>query len=158
MLRVFFDEKVERIDGRHLGDQVHLDTQLAAPLWEHIPGEIVPVRILLPVEEVILGRDPQRVADDRRAAMRGGPQPHHMGQELDRPVVRIFRDVVERNTNGHESLSAGQIIENRVNPVCRPPKCSDFGEDLMNRPSTPEFGREMPNPARWPSEKYSMAF
>ena len=32
-----------------------------ARLGEHEPGQVVAERVLLPVEEVVLGRDPQRV-------------------------------------------------------------------------------------------------
>ena len=45
-------KKVERIEHRHLGDQIHLDAQLARRFREHQAGQIVRLRILLPVDEM----------------------------------------------------------------------------------------------------------
>ena len=60
-LRVRLEEEVERIEHRHLGDQVHLDAQLRRLLREHEAREVVSLRILLPVDEVLVRRDLQRV-------------------------------------------------------------------------------------------------
>ena len=54
-LRVRLEEEVERVEHRHLGDQVHLDAQLVGLLREHEAREVVSLRVLLPVDEV-LGR------------------------------------------------------------------------------------------------------
>ncbi|MEE2964526.1 MAG: hypothetical protein VX427_10330 [Acidobacteriota bacterium] len=53
-----FEEEVERIDHRQLGDQVDLDRQLSREFGEHRPGQVVAVRILLPVQEMGRGLDP----------------------------------------------------------------------------------------------------
>lgn len=52
------EEEVERIDHRQLGDQVDLDRQLSRALGEHRAGQVVAVRILLPVQEMGRGLDP----------------------------------------------------------------------------------------------------
>ena len=95
------EEVVERVDDRHLGHQIHLDRELARLLREHEAREPVGLRILLPVDEVLLGQDPERVGVHRRARMRRGPQAHHLRAERDRPVVAVTRDVVKRDVNRH---------------------------------------------------------
>ena len=47
---------------------------------EDQPGQVIGLRVLLPVEEMLFRQDPQRVTQDRRAAMRRGPQTHHVRQ------------------------------------------------------------------------------
>ena len=54
-LRVGFQEKIEWIQYRHLGDQIHFDAQFPSRLREHDARQVVRLRILLPVDEV-LGR------------------------------------------------------------------------------------------------------
>ena len=100
-LRVGLEEEVERIEHRHLGDQIDLDAQLARLLREHEPGEVVRLRVLLPVDEVLGRRDLQRIGQDARAAMRRGPQAHDLRPERHAPVVAVVRDVIERDVNGH---------------------------------------------------------
>ena len=53
-------------------------------LREDEPGQVVAVRVLLPVEEVVGRRDLQRVADDRRAAVRGRAEPDDVRRQPDR--------------------------------------------------------------------------
>jgi hypothetical protein len=50
--------------------EIHLDLELARFLRDDDPREIVRLRILLPVDEVLLGRDAHRVGEDRRARVR----------------------------------------------------------------------------------------
>ena len=89
LLGVLLEEEVERVDHRHVGDQVDLDGELRRPLEKDEPREIVAERVLLPVDEVLLGRDLQRVGLDRRAAMRRRPQAHDMRRQHDRSVVAV---------------------------------------------------------------------
>ena len=51
-LGVLLEEEVERVDDRHLGDQVDDDVQLGGALREDQPGQVVAVGVLLPVDEV----------------------------------------------------------------------------------------------------------
>ena len=62
------EEEIERVDHRHVGDEIDLDEELRHLLGEHEAREVVAVRILLPVQEVGLRLDLQRIARDRRAA------------------------------------------------------------------------------------------
>lgn len=68
------EEEIKRIDDLHVGGQVSLDTELAGLLGEDGAGQIVTLRILLPVQKVMSRFDAQAVADDRCAAVRGRPQ------------------------------------------------------------------------------------
>jgi len=55
--RIFFDlwlqEKLERIDGDHLGYQVHFDRELRGGIQEDQASQIVGLRVLLPMQEVV---------------------------------------------------------------------------------------------------------
>ena len=106
LLRVRFEEEIERVEHRHLRDQIHLDQELAGRFRENEPGEVVGLRILLPVDEVLLRRDAERVAQDAGAAVRRGPQPDDLRPERDGPVVAVVRPVVEGDVNGHASAKS----------------------------------------------------
>ena len=95
-------EEIERVVHRHLRHQVDLDRELPRRLRENQPREVVALRILLPVHEVRLRLDPQRVTQDRRPAMRRRSQPHDLGPQPDQPVVGIGSLVVEGDVDGHE--------------------------------------------------------
>ena len=60
-LGVRLEEEVEGVEDRHLGDEVDFDCEFGNALREHRPGEPVRLRILLPVEEVLGGRDAHRI-------------------------------------------------------------------------------------------------
>ncbi len=77
VLRRRLEEEVERVVDRHLGHQVDGDAEVVGLVGEDQPRKVVGERILLPVDEVPAGLDPQRVRQDRRAAVRRRAQPHH---------------------------------------------------------------------------------
>ena len=52
-------EKIERVDRHHVDQHFDIDAEVIAGLGKYQPREVVPPRILLPVEEVIAGRDVQ---------------------------------------------------------------------------------------------------
>src|SRR6185295_20256457 len=58
-------------------------------------------RVLLPVDEMRGGLDAHRVRQDARARMRRRAQPHDLRAEVDRPVVPVMRDVVQRDVDRH---------------------------------------------------------
>ena len=60
-------EEVERVQHRHLGDQIDLDAERRGLVGEHQPRKIVGLRVLLPVDEVGGGLDAHRIAQDARA-------------------------------------------------------------------------------------------
>ena len=74
-------------------------------LGKHDARQIVTERILLPVDEVFLGRHGQRVADDRRPAVRRGPQPDDVRRQRNGAIVAIACAMGQRDVNGHDSLS-----------------------------------------------------
>ena len=74
-LGAFFDEEIERIVDRHVGDDVDLDLQFADQFGEDVAGEPVAVGVLLVVHEMVGGRHFQRMRDDPGAAVRRGPEP-----------------------------------------------------------------------------------
>ena len=70
VLGVGLDEKVERIGHGHVRREVDDDVQRRGGFGEHKPRDPVPVRILLPIEEIFVRSDLQRIAENRRPAMR----------------------------------------------------------------------------------------
>ena len=111
-LRLGLEEEVERVDGRHVGDEIDDDLELGHLLGEDDAGLEVPLRILLPVEEVRFGRDRQRIGEDRRAGMRRGTQPDGLRAEGDQPVIAIAgamgQGSVDRHGAGLFLASGGQ--------------------------------------------------
>lgn len=101
LLGVGFQKEVERVNDRHLGDEVDFDDQLLSSLGEHQPSDIIAVRILLPVH-VMTGRlDPQRVTQHGSTSMRGRSEPHEVWPEFGRVVVLIFSTVMQRDADSH---------------------------------------------------------
>ena len=104
VLGLGFEEEVERVVDRHLGDQVDGDGEFGGFLGEDQAGQVVGERVLLPVVEVLHRLHAQRVAQDGGAAVRRGPQADDLGRQADATVVAVARDVVEGDVNGHEQF------------------------------------------------------
>ena len=62
------------------------------------------MRVLLPIDEVLFGSDLERIAQDRRPAMRGRAETHHLWEDLHMPVVTVARVVVKGDANRHANL------------------------------------------------------
>ena len=100
-LRVLLHEEVERVDHRHVGREVDLDAQLGRLLGEDDAREPVPVRVLLPVHEVVRGRDLEGVARDLGARVGRGTQPDRLRPQRDGTVGGVRRQVVEGGDDRH---------------------------------------------------------
>ena len=101
ILRRRLEKEVERVEHRHLGHEVDLDAERRGLVGEHQPREVVRLRVLLPVDEMLFGLDPHRVAQDAGSRMRRRAQAHDLRAEGDRPVVAVVGHVVERDVDGH---------------------------------------------------------
>ena len=104
--RRWFDEEVERVIDRHVGDQIDLDLQLGHRFWKDEAREEVAVGVLLHVDEVVLRLDLERVAKHLGARMRRGLQPDHLRAEHNRPVVFVVRQVIDGCENCHFGLES----------------------------------------------------
>jgi hypothetical protein len=98
---VFFEKKVERVDCRQVGDDLHRDVEFVYALGEHDAGEIVAEGVLLPVDEMGIGRDFQRIGQHGRSAMRGGAQADDLRRQENRSIVGVAGMVEQGNVNGH---------------------------------------------------------
>jgi hypothetical protein len=105
LFRGSLDKEIERVDRRHLDEQIDLDDQFAGWLVEDKAGVVVAVRVLLPVEEVVFRVDAQRIAQNRRPAVRRRPQPDDVRLQGYQPVVAVRGLVVEGHADCHESLT-----------------------------------------------------
>ena len=110
VLRIVVEPEVERVQHRHLGDQVNRDLQLPRGFIEHQPSKIVGLRVLLPVDEMLSRLDPQRVRQDPCATMGRRTQTHHLRAQIDGTIVAVVRDVVERDMNRHKNSPTGNGI------------------------------------------------
>ena len=94
ILRVGVNKKIERVQHRHFDDEVNLDAQLGGFLRKRQTRQVVGLRVLLPVDEVLSRRHIHRIRQDARAAMRGRAQAHHLRSKIDPAVVLVVRYVV----------------------------------------------------------------
>ena len=65
----------QRIDDAQIGDEIDLDPEMIDFLGKDEAGEPIAVRILLPVQEMGLRLDLQRIGQNRRPAVRRRSQP-----------------------------------------------------------------------------------
>jgi hypothetical protein len=105
VVSVRFDEKVERVDDFEISKEVDRNRKLGGFFGEDVAGDPVPVRVLLPIHEVLLGFDLERVAQHPRAAVRCRTQSHDLRSKADRPIVLIARDVMKTRNYSHRNPS-----------------------------------------------------
>ncbi len=117
---VRLDEEVERIDHRHVGREVDADVEAIGGLREHEPRDPIAVGILLPVQEVMFGLDIERIAQDRRAAMRRGPQPDFVRPQPNVAIEAVRRAVLEGNANGHHTSNRDSAAARTPGAAPRP--------------------------------------
>ena len=96
---VRFQEEVERVEHGHLGHHIHLHAELARGLGKYQPGQVIRLRILLPVDEMLVRGDAQRITQDAGARVRRRPQPHNLRTQAHQPVVLVVRGVMERDVD-----------------------------------------------------------
>ena len=75
----WLEKKIERVIDRHLDHQANGQQQLLRLFGKDQPGQVVGERILLPVDEVALGRNVQRIGQHASAAVRRRAQSHDLG-------------------------------------------------------------------------------
>ena len=104
LLGLGLEEEVERIDHRHVGDEVDHDLEQLGLLREDQARQVVALRVLLPVDEMLLGLDRERVGQHRRARMRRRTQPHDLRAERHGLVVSVGRSMMQRDLDAHADL------------------------------------------------------
>ena len=75
-LDVGFEEEVERVVDRHLGDEIDFNSKLTDLFRKYEACEVVALGVLLPVDEVFRRRHTHRIGQDARSTMRRRPQPN----------------------------------------------------------------------------------
>jgi hypothetical protein len=103
-LGIGLEKEVERVDHRHLGDQVDLDFQFLGLFREHQARQVVALRILLPVDEMVGRGDRQRIGEDGGARMRRRAQAHDLRADADQAVIAVVGDVAQGNVDGQGKL------------------------------------------------------
>ena len=59
-----FQEKIERVNNRHLGDKADFDAKFPGRLRENQARKVIRLRILLPVDKMLGRLNPQRIAQN----------------------------------------------------------------------------------------------
>ncbi len=95
------DEEVERIDDLQVGNESDGDGQPPHGIRKHQPRKEVAHRVLLPVDEVRVRLDAQRVGLDGRAAVGRRAQPHDVRIHPDQPIKGVAGAVLQRNFDAH---------------------------------------------------------
>jgi hypothetical protein len=98
------EEEVERIDHRHVGDQVDHDLEAVGLLREDEARQVIALGILLPVDEMLFGLDRQRIGQNGRPRVRRRTQPHDLRAERHGPVVSVGRSMMQRDLDAHADL------------------------------------------------------
>ena len=111
--RALVHEEVERIDGGHVGHQVHGDGERLRLFGHDNAGEEVSERVLHPVEQMQRRRDAHRIGEDGGAAVRGRPQPHQVRSKLDAAVIPVLGPMRQGDVEVH-GMGAGAALRARV--------------------------------------------
>jgi hypothetical protein len=76
---VGFQEKIERVNNRHLGDEANFDAKFPRRLRENQARKVIRLRVLLPVDEMLGRLNSQRIAQNSAAARVAGAPPGALG-------------------------------------------------------------------------------
>ena len=101
LFRVRLEEKIERVDDRHVDSEADLEREMPGLFGKNETRQEIAVRILLPVDEMILRFYTQRIAGHRRAAVRRGPQTHGLRGKGDHAIVVVDGLVMKRYAYSH---------------------------------------------------------
>ncbi len=104
-----FQKKVERVDHRHLGDEIDFDAKFARSLGKDQAREVVRLGILLPVDEMLGRFNSQRIAQNAGATVRRGSQSDNLRSEVDQPIVTVVGNVVQRDVDRHGWMSGPEF-------------------------------------------------
>ena len=104
LLGLGLQEEVERIDHRHVGDQVDHDLEELGLFGEDQARQVVALRVLLPIDEMLRRLDGERVGHDGRAGVRRRTQPHDLRPERHGLVVSVGRSMMQRDLDAHADL------------------------------------------------------
>ncbi|RMN17035.1 hypothetical protein ALQ63_04097 [Serratia plymuthica] len=94
MFRLRLQEEIEGVNHRHFNPHIHFHAEVVGFFREHQPGQVVAVRILLPVDKVIFRGHFQRIGQNGGTAVCGRAQAYDLGTQVDASVVAIFGNVV----------------------------------------------------------------
>jgi len=95
-LRIRLHEEIERVDDVEIGEQVDLDREMVDRIGKDDSRQPVAMRILLPVEKMARRFDLQRIIGHLGPAMGRRTQADDLRSQLDRAIIAIGGEVMER--------------------------------------------------------------
>ena len=98
---VFLQKEIKRVDHGHVRNHLHFNVEVCGLVRKHQPGQIVAERVLLPVDEMLLRQDAQRITQNRRAAVCGGAQAQDMRRHVHGPVILVVGLVANGDADSH---------------------------------------------------------
>ena len=102
LFRVGLEKEVKRVEDGHFGHEIDCNAHLARLLRKGEARQEIGLRVLLPVDEVLGGLDPQRISEDACPAVRRRSQAHDLRTQCDESIVAIVRDMIECDMDRHE--------------------------------------------------------
>jgi hypothetical protein len=120
MFGVLLDKEVERIDRDHLDDQTDVDDQLLGLATKHVAANEIPEGVLLPVEEMLVWLDPERILVNWGAGVRRGPEANLVRGQRDAAIEVIFGSVADGHADGHVETPRGKTPLRQPLDLTRP--------------------------------------
>ena len=101
--RFRLQEEIEGVMHGHFGDEIHFDPKIGRLLREDHACQIIGLRVLLPVNEVLTRHHPHGVTENARTRMRTRPQPDDLRPQIDGAIITVMGDVIEGNVDRHSA-------------------------------------------------------
>ncbi|MNP15308.1 hypothetical protein D3C76_1076620 [compost metagenome] len=122
LLGVGFEEEVERVEHRHLGDQVDFHPQAVGFLREHQARQVIALWVLLPIDEMPTRLHLQRVGEDPCTAVGGRAQANDLRAQFNCTVVAVLGDMVQGDMNRHGGPPASLGGSGTAQDLCHGPR------------------------------------
>ena len=99
---VFFNEEIERVDHRQICGQIDFDTETICLLRNDKTRQKVAEWVLLPVQEMSVGKNLERIVWHGSTAVRRRSQADHLRSERNTAVILVLGEVPQYDSNCHQ--------------------------------------------------------
>src|SRR5574343_1536578 len=102
----------------HFGHEIHLDTKLGGLLRKDHTCQIIRLRILLPVDEMLTGHNAHGVAENASTRMRARPQANDLWPQINGTIIAIVGNVIEGDVDRHRAAPARSLGHSSLRKSC----------------------------------------